>query len=494
MKIILVDDEPLITEGLARMISELPIDNLNLLKVNISSQALEICFQEKPDLLITDIKMPGMDGTQLVAKLREHGLNTPVVFASSYDDFDYVKKAMQLGGTDYLLKPIQQGELSNVIQKVVKQTEEKKLSQQMERIKEQDVLFDSLLRKYFGRGLNDSELTSYKNQAVEFEAWDSYSMIILKGQSVMVEDLQKKILKLIDRQLPGSYPLLMGPSELLILTPESNRTKINQLFANLVASENLSIGLVINKEGVEELRQIYPFLRSMLIEDISWIIDFSRVSPHFQSVFFINDVDYQLRMYVNESNFAGIDRYIAYLFEENYQADEQLIRYRYLTLLLYRIVREKLLNEKLSIEKIKPLLKIKKLTLLEIESNDWMYTVVDVVRQALKHQENQYSPVIQNVIEFVSEDLTKRHSLKSLASRFNMNPAYLGQLFQKEVGKSFKSYDHDLRMSEAQRLIRETTQRITTIAESVGYEDISHFYRHYKKDFGMTPNKARKNF
>ncbi|ENZ5661950.1 helix-turn-helix transcriptional regulator [Enterococcus hirae] len=103
-----------------------------------------------------------------------------------------------------------------------------------------------------------------------------------------------------------------------------------------------------------------------------------------------------------------------------------------------------------------------------------------------------HSPVIDQILYLVNQDFTKRYSLKSLAERFHMNPAYLGQLFLKELNMSFSEYDKKIRMREANQRIKESMERITVIAKALGYDDISLFYRHYKKEYGITPNKARK--
>lgn len=139
MKVLLVDDEPLITKGLSTMIRKFGKDDFSIMTTNISGEALEISRKDPPDLLITDIRMPDMDGIQLVTKLQEEKIKVPVIFASSYDDFTYVKQAMQLGGTDYLLKPIQADELKLVVEKVRKKIAEDQLSEQLEHIKEQDI-------------------------------------------------------------------------------------------------------------------------------------------------------------------------------------------------------------------------------------------------------------------------------------------------------------------------------------------------------------------
>lgn len=489
MKVLLVDDEPLITKGLSTMIRKFGKDDFSIMTTNISGEALEISRKDPPDLLITDIRMPDMDGIQLVTKLQEEKIKVPVIFASSYDDFTYVKQAMQLGGTDYLLKPIQADELKLVVEKVRKKIAEDQLSEQLEHIKEQDIFFDRLLRKYFRMGLSESEQICYKDRSQYLENWSDYTMLVLKG-TASSDILKKNLLRLLDEQVMTYYPLLMGPSELLILTSGIPHNKLKNLALQMTKELDLTAGIVSGGKTIDELRQLYPYLRQMLVEDIRWVIDFSNLKPSFVSAYFNKEIEYQIRSYIKDSNFMGLHHFFDDQFKKNCQEHEKKIRFKYLVIMLYRIAREFILEEDWTLQS---LMEFINLEFSENKCQKWLSEKVDVLQDILRKADNQYSPVISNMLKLVTEDLTQRYSLKTLAERFNMNSAYLGQLFQKEVGESFKTYDQKMRMKEAQRLIKETSKRISVISAEVGYEDISHFYRHYKKDYGITPNKARRN-
>ena len=116
-KVVIIDDEPW-TRGVI-----LKLGQWNQLGLEVVGEAadgetgLELIYKVLPDIIITDVRMPRIGGLELVQKLREQGYNVPVLIVSGYDDFSYVRSALQLGVTDYILKPVKAQELNQPSQK-----------------------------------------------------------------------------------------------------------------------------------------------------------------------------------------------------------------------------------------------------------------------------------------------------------------------------------------------------------------------------------------
>lgn len=122
-KVFLADDEIWETMGLKKLLEKtgLPIQVLGEAENGIV--ALEQIVEKKPDILITDIRMPGINGLELIQKIRERELNIEIIVLSGYAEFDYAQTAMRWGVKDYLLKPVEQKELNRVLLEIISKGE-----------------------------------------------------------------------------------------------------------------------------------------------------------------------------------------------------------------------------------------------------------------------------------------------------------------------------------------------------------------------------------
>src|SRR5690554_6097140 len=120
-RIIVVDDEPLIRNGLARMIERVAPEWEVSLEADNGVKALELIISNPIDLLFSDIRMPKMDGLELMENLSEMGYPLPIIFLTGYEDFQYVQKALRHDAFDYLLKPIQEQQLRHVLDRYMQE-------------------------------------------------------------------------------------------------------------------------------------------------------------------------------------------------------------------------------------------------------------------------------------------------------------------------------------------------------------------------------------
>lgn len=124
-RVFLADDERWILFGLRKLIekSGLPFQVIGEATNGVTT--LEELEDRKPDVLLSDIRMPGLDGLSLLEKIKEKGLQTKVVFVSGYADFEYARRALQLEAFDYLLKPVEQDKLNAILARLMEESGEK---------------------------------------------------------------------------------------------------------------------------------------------------------------------------------------------------------------------------------------------------------------------------------------------------------------------------------------------------------------------------------
>ena len=123
MKVVIVEDEIRIREGIVKLLKKLDSSYEIVGEAWNGLDGLEICKKEKPDLVITDIKMPQMDGLQMLVNMSREGMHPKVIVLSAYSEFEYARGAMRLGVTEYLLKPISLSEFSQALENIKEQIE-----------------------------------------------------------------------------------------------------------------------------------------------------------------------------------------------------------------------------------------------------------------------------------------------------------------------------------------------------------------------------------
>lgn len=116
---------------------------------------------------------------------------------------------------------------------------------------------------------------------------------------------------------------------------------------------------------------------------------------------------------------------------------------------------------------------------------------IAAVITSLHTSDDQYTPVVREILNYMKENYREDMSLKVLSQKYCMNTSYLGQIFQKEVGCSFNQYLSKLKNEKAKELILGTNMKITDIAKEVGYPDTSYFYKKFKQCYGVSPASLR---
>jgi two-component system response regulator YesN len=141
-KVLVVDDEKLVRKGIVLGIDWAELDCMVIAEAENGNEGIEFVEKYNPDLIITDIKMPKMDGIQMLRNIRALSNNIHVIFLTAYSDFEYAQNAIRLSAVDYLLKPFEDGELEEVVTKVCKIIE----SERKQKEKEDDVYINLVLK------------------------------------------------------------------------------------------------------------------------------------------------------------------------------------------------------------------------------------------------------------------------------------------------------------------------------------------------------------
>ncbi|MGL9821842.1 response regulator transcription factor [Enterococcus sp. DIV1421a] len=494
MNVLLVDDEPLITEGIEKLLKKTTgnTKNFTTFKTTSGIEALKILNEVAIDILLTDIRMPDTDGLALAKKARCVQKQIKIIFISSYDDFSYLKQAILIGSSDYLLKPVDPIELATTFGKLTREIKEEKLFQHLKNNQQIDVFRVNLLRKLLHQEISSTELAKWQDILEPITDWQNYTITYLEG-AFYNDKLFERVSEQLSVLFVQPYSLLLEPNKLLLFfSPKEEqhyRLSIQYLCETFDLFAVIGSGCHSLIEITHSYRSIEPFMESKNILENPLVIDL------FPKTTLINEYQLTQKIYFKS---------LAYLENQSIEAFQQLaianidqwkdhpiqsLVCHYLLIALHKGIAT-LEKQEQAYQELQPLIYALKTADKSVFKKK-IGTICSKLTE-ISCTTKSHSPVIDQILYLVNQDFTKRYSLKSLAERFHMNPAYLGQLFLKELNMSFSEYDKKIRMREANQRIKESTERITVIAKALGYDDISLFYRHYKKEYGITPNKARK--
>lgn len=454
MKFLIVDDEKLITDGLRVMLQKISQED-EIICTNSSVKAIEIFEKSSPDVIITDICMPNMNGLEILSTLRQkHKFKSIVI--SSYDEFDYIKTSIKLESTNYILKPIDQRELLNTIEKIKKNCLEEQLIESFYTKSSQPILFNNLMNRVLKKGLVNLQPEDLKRIKELFPTTVNYQFIYFKVGT------QKKEL----------FNQIVSFCETLPLSTRTVITENNDILTIFQKNE-----LNRYQEKIEVLKKIRtPILLSPAFgfEQLSTVVT---TTTKIQNNFEAANMSLSFISYQNEE-----------LKETDIQlflGSEQEDKAEYTIFSLLYMLSEKILehSHQLMLNETSQLIMTSELTTKSV-----LLKLLAVIE---REKNMRISPVISKVLDMGKQKINIHYSLKELGEILNTNSAYLGQLFLKEIGISYTQYFQKKRMNLADVMIRQNELKIIDIAKSLGYEDISLFYRHYKKEYNRTPNKVR---
>lgn len=126
LKVVVIEDEELVRRGIVMAVDWASVDCEVVGEASNGEAGLELIARERPDIVVTDIRMPRMDGLEMLRRLREEGCGASVILLTAYSDFTYAQSALKLGAVDYLLKPFRDGELEAVVERIQRREREER--------------------------------------------------------------------------------------------------------------------------------------------------------------------------------------------------------------------------------------------------------------------------------------------------------------------------------------------------------------------------------
>lgn len=520
-RVVIVDDERLIRQGLAKLINweELGIEVAG--EASNGADALALIGKVNPHIIICDIKMPVMNGLELLKKLREDGNMIKFIILSGYDNFGYVKEAMNYKVENYLLKPVNKEELGSTLLNIV-DTLSKNLLSKIRMRENTDIFKTNILNRMVNNQISITEL----KDKLDFLKID-LSHCCYQTAVIEMLNLNNQISK--DDIGWKSFAILNISSE--ILAQYESNICFSDVSGNVVIlffginDENIHLAKLdlILKECLENIIKFLPLevlitvgriVDSLDIVHLSYVdcfkmMDYKYLMLKNDIVYYISDsIKNNLNIKINV-DFDRFENYLSICSKDKVYKflDDICAQFVTTQCMKPQDIRNKYIELVVSLVSV---VKTLKLDILDIffsqdilsgisscetadELNNWMKNLCTKVIDLLNEKKQKPKSKLDEIIDFINENYTSEISIKTLSAHFKVNSAYLGQLFKVEVNDIFTDYLNKLRVENAKRLLLNTQSTASEISKKVGYNDSNYFYKIFKKYTGVFPSEFRSN-
>ncbi|MBY0203743.1 response regulator transcription factor [Paenibacillus cucumis (ex Kampfer et al. 2016)] len=518
INVLIVDDEPFIRQGLLLLIDWNSLGFQVCGQASNGVQALECIRTMRPDLVISDIKMPEMDGMQLAKIIYEqYGGEMKMVLLSGFYEFEYAKQAIKYQVNDYILKPIVKDELLQVLEAFRKafmeRTEEKRHQEKQEHI----VMTQQVQSILIGTADEDtlaSIQVSYgdvmtKLRCLMIETESEREQQQNDGSLLVEAHINQNHVGYVLKSFTGEKNRVLHIVTDLLLKREalSLEQYVTRLYTELSQIQGAAIAIYVGKEvhRLEELHESYYSCGK-----IKSLRFFSAYGPiyYFEhmdtSVFTNQPAGREKQLFdgliqaIEEQQTEDIRGHAQAIFqfflEQRIEPGIVGIHLHYLAYTLLGLVNRDDTDLNSDEEWMQSTFLQTNYAMLSMEENienlcHFSYTCAEKLKE---RQKWNAMGVLARVEAYIHEHYMENVSLKLLGEHFFMNSAYLGQIFKKHYGVSFSDYLNQIRIDEAIRLLRRTDYRVYEIATKVGYRDSDYFINRFEKIRGETPAQYRK--
>ena len=548
-RILLVDDEREILDWLFELFQDAEDMELDVYKAISGKEALEILGKIKIDVVVSDIKMPGLNGLQLLEKIKSRWTSCRVVFLSGYNDFDYVYTAIKYEGVSYMLKTESDEKILEEVQKAITNLEEsmkkEELVQKAEKYMQESLPYMqmSFLRRIFLAQEPVEQITQKVLSELKLPLIQNHPVLLVAGKfdklpkeatpSVAIQ-MATRVKIRADEIFGGNFKysclLREGIADFVwILQPKSMDDNIGK---------KINYDMEAFLSGLLETIQDFCRISLKLKASFSYCIDYvpwENIGDNYANIILMLSASAGMggESIINEKIFSGITKQAVIiepvigkklifalnslpailekgekdLYLQVYQEvadylsntkgknniNSQELYYRIATMLLTVINRNKIAD------KISAKINIESLTRADMHGgwnnaatylSDVSIAIFDLLKTS---QKNYIQETVRKIQTYIQEHLEENLSLVKLAEISFFNPSYLSRFFKQATGQSVTEYIFELRIRRAKELLQDPNNKINDVSKMLGYESQNYFSRFFKKHTGFTPQEFRTN-
>ncbi|MED4225930.1 response regulator transcription factor [Neobacillus cucumis] len=511
-KVMLVDDERIIIDGISKVIKWESIGTSLIGTAKNGIEAYEFLSQHQPDIVISDIKMPGMNGLELVKKVYNNYPEIRFILLSGFSEFDYAKQAMEYGVKHYLLKPCNENTIINALSEICMELDQEKeresFIKNMKETLETVLPFakEQKLKEFVTNIYDHGDLNTYQNlyqidlsssnvRLVLFQLEGHFQieqLLALKnitekifGENILCCTVGELILILVEDE--GNYPLIQQKIEKI----RDTFFQYYQLDCTIAVSELGKLNAA-NKLYLEALDCLH--YRFYLGEgSIITRNDISLIDKSVEQEFYYDEQKF-CRL-VKSGYWEDVEKEIVSFFKRFIDLKMDIYATKSYVIQVFnamiRLCDSPTMNTYLSKLPI-----LMELNTIQNMQSFFQSITKEITSGFYQQNKNKHSTIISKVIDVVNEHIDDPNlSLQWVANEMlYMNADYLGKLFKKETGEKFSNFLTRIRIEKAIQIIEnESDVKIFELAEKIGFgENSQYFSQVFKKQTGYTPSEYKR--
>jgi two-component system response regulator YesN len=536
-KLILVDDEEEVREGILKRIEWGKYGFEIVGSAANGRDALDICEKVTPDVVITDIKMPFMDGLELTSILRERVPAAKVIIITGFDEFEYAQKAIKQNVFDYILKPVAYGETVNILKKIKDSMDKEKANaEDMKKLNEYYLKSLPIIREKFLSSLilnriPEKEiferLRSYKidfcgkrfvaiKVSIDFFVLDdtpkTFNTKLIKERELLKFSVYNICDEIINNYKLGT--VFIHDDSIVIIVMSELETEEEMYDYFIVALEEIrqkvykfthfsvTIGIGTVEEDISNINRSYR--ESEIAVDyrvimggnrIIWIRD---IEPSNKATFkFDKDIKQELESDIKLGSYLKVEEILDKIFEDIIKYKVSVKEYQlYLMEVLTSIMQ---VAQSLNIE-VADMLGENYNVFIELykfndinEVKKWLQSLCyKIMERISKGIQSSYKKAVDNAVNYIMKNYNDSEmNVNKICTYLYLSPTHFSFIFKKEMKMTFLNYLVKVRMEAAMELLKTTNLKSFEVAEKVGFSDSNYFSYSFKKYCGMSPKEYR---
>lgn len=530
--IILVDDEEEVRKSIIKKIEWQAAGFHVVGDAENGEDAMEKIEMLEPDVVLTDIRMPYMDGLQLAEKVRQRYPSMRVVIFSGYDDFEYAQRAIKLNVSEYILKPVNVEELTSILKRIKEnldlEIEEKRnLSRLREKYRKslpiiREQFFNELVHKNLKKDLAEQKLREYDIPILGARKWMLAAIDVEEGDVVESLSLHSEeelipisVMQIVREKLEGycRFALFQSASEadmvvITALDEDNSITGLTDVLGDIcketkrILKVPVTIGIGHSCEDISGIPKAYQSAVDAL--------GYKAIAGN-GSTIYINDMEPvgsgklefdsltegELISAIKFGPEEKIESSVKNIMEKMKTAkvhfrQQQVYMIGIFNSIIQMMQQYDLALEDIMGEELESMVLFDKLKKIE-EFGQWLLRIAGKLNHLINQERDMTTrQVIQEAKQYILDNYQNPDlSVEMICRHLHMSPAYFSTVFKKETGQAYIAYLTDVRLNKAVELLNKTDDKTYIIASKVGYQEQNYFSYVFKKKFGVSPTRYR---
>ncbi|MGG1573995.1 response regulator [Fictibacillus sp. NRS-1165] len=461
MKVIIADDESLERKALRRIIEDHFPDITIAGEASNGRIAVELARKHKPDFMLMDIKMPGLNGIEAIQSIKRQHPAMQFIMVTAYESFQYAKEAMKEGVREYLLKPSTAKETVQAIQRVCQSISEER-DKQNRYSATTEIVLENILLKILQYEHNDTVLEPL---AVLFPNMKNSFISVVECEESLPSE---QVISLLHKRSPFPFISLPYGNQLVLLFMSHVSNPINnslELAKRIQAEvfEKLWMGVGKPYTDLKEIRHSY--------EEAAKTVYFLKKQ---------NNGRFAHISQVNPSKDTGLTEIVEAICNNDPNGANSMLGGKISSsqsLDLYILLRERLAQEEIDVSDFS----------YPENRNGWMELIWNACRKWSDNKEAK-DPV-KLAKKFIDDHYHEAISLEQVAAMAGLSPTYFTKLFKEETDMTFIEFLTEIRLRKALKLLNQNQYSLKQISYMVGYKDPNYFSRVFKKQYLLSPKQ-----